>query len=77
MEGRLAFDETPLAEVVAQLGRWYDAPFRIADPALASRTLTASFTTEPLADVLAALAPVLDVRFDRVADTVVVRAARR
>jgi transmembrane sensor len=76
MDGRLAFDETPLAEVVAQLGRWYDAPFRIADPALASRTLTASFTTEPLADVLAALAPVLDVRFDRVADTVVVRAAR-
>jgi transmembrane sensor len=77
MDGRLAFDETPLAEVVAQLGRWYDAPFRIADPALASRTLTASFTTEPLADVLAALAPVLDVRFDRVADTIVVRAARR
>jgi transmembrane sensor len=77
MEGRLAFDETPLAEVVAQLGRWYDAPFRIADPALASRTLTASFTSEPLADVLAALAPVLDVRFDRVADTIVVRAARR
>jgi transmembrane sensor len=77
MDGRLVFDETPLAEVVAQLGRWYDAPFRIADPALASRTLTASFTTEPLGDVLAALAPVLDVRFERVADTVVVRAARR
>jgi transmembrane sensor len=76
LDDRLTFDETPLAEVVAQLGRWYDAPFRIADPMLASRTLTASFTTEPLADVLAALAPVLDVRFDRVADTVVVRAAR-
>jgi transmembrane sensor len=77
LNGRLTFDETPLAEVVAQLGRWYDAPFRIAEPALASHRLTASFTTEPLGDVLAALAPVLDVRFERVADTIVVRAARR
>lgn len=77
MHGRLDFDETPLTEVVAQLGRWYDAPFRIADSSLASRTLTASFTTEPLADVLSALAPVLDVHFERMSDTVVVRRARR
>ena len=76
MTGRLAFDETPLSEVLVQLGRWYDAPFRLADPSLASRTLTASFSTESLADVLSALAPVLDVRFERVADTVVVRAPR-
>jgi transmembrane sensor len=72
--GRLAFDETPLPEVVAQLGRWYGTPFRLADTTLASRTLTASFTTESLADVLAALGPVLDVRFERVGDSVVVRA---
>jgi ferric-dicitrate binding protein FerR (iron transport regulator) len=71
-EGRLVFDEAPLTEVVAQLGRWYDASFRIADSSLVSRTLTASFTTESLTDVLTALAPVLDVRFERVADTVVV-----
>lgn len=76
MNGRLAFDETPLGEVLTQLGRWYDAPFRLADPSLASRTLTASFSTESLDDVLSALAPVLDVRFERVADTVVVHAAR-
>jgi ferric-dicitrate binding protein FerR (iron transport regulator) len=71
-EGRLAFDDMPLGDVMAQLGRWYDVPVRIADPSLASRTLTASFTTESLTDVLASLAPVLDVRFERVADTVVV-----
>jgi Fe2+-dicitrate sensor, membrane component len=76
MTGRLAFDETPLSEVLAQLGRWYDAPFRLADPSLGTRTLTASFSTESLADVLSALAPVLDVRFERAADTVVVRAVR-
>jgi transmembrane sensor len=71
-EGRLVFDDTPLGDVVAQLGHWYDVPIRIADPTLASRTLTASFTTESLTDVLTSLAPVLDVRFERVADTVVV-----
>jgi transmembrane sensor len=73
-DDRLAFDETPLPEVVAQLGRWYGTPFRLADSTLANRTLTASFTTESLADVLSALAPVLDVRFLRAGDTVVVRA---
>lgn len=54
---------------------------RIVDAAIAtagrtSRTLTASFTNEPLGDVLSALAPVLDVRVDRAGDTVVVRPAR-
>jgi transmembrane sensor len=72
-EGRLVFDDASLSEVVEQLGRWYDTPVRIADPALASRTLTASFSTESLSDVLTSLAPVLDVRFERIADTVVVR----
>ena len=73
-QGRLAFDETPLSDVVAQLGRWYGTPLRLADSSLATKTLTASFTTESLGDVLSALAPVLDVRFERVADTVVVHA---
>lgn len=73
-QGRLAFDDTPLRDVVAQLGRWYGTSFRLDDTSLADRTLTASFTTESLADVLSALSPVLDVRFERVGDTVVVRA---
>lgn len=73
-QGRLAFDETPLPEVVAQLGRWYGTSFRLADSSLATRTLTASFTTESLADVLSALAPVLDVRFERRVDSVLVHA---
>jgi transmembrane sensor len=77
MNGRLEFDETPLADVVAQLGRWYDARFRLAEPSLATRRLTASFRAESLGDVLASLGPVLDVRFERIADTVVVHAARR
>ena len=73
-DGRLVFDETPLAEVAVRLERWYGSPFRITDSTLASPTLTASFTTESLADVLTALASVLDVRFERLGDSVVVRA---
>jgi transmembrane sensor len=73
-EGRLVFDETPLPEVAVRLGRWFGTPVRIGDPSLRARTLTASFTTESLADVLSALAPVLDVRFERTGDSVVVRA---
>jgi transmembrane sensor len=71
--GRLVFDETPLTEVAAQLGRWYGTPFRIADPSLGTKTLTASFTTESLTEVLSALGPVLDVSFERGGDSVVVR----
>ena len=74
LTGRLAFDETPLPDVVAQLGRWYGTSFRLADTTLVTRTLTASFTTESLADVLATLGPSLDVRFERSGDSIIVRA---
>jgi transmembrane sensor len=76
-KGRLAFDETPLPEVVAELGRWYDAEFRIADSSLISRRLTGSFTTESLDEVLTVLGPALDVRLERVADTVIVHPPKR
>jgi transmembrane sensor len=72
--GRLAFDETPLPEVASQLGHWFGTHVTIADPSLRARTLTASFTTESLDDVLAALGPSLDVRFERSGDRVIVRA---
>jgi transmembrane sensor len=72
MRGRLSFEETPLPEVVAQLGRWYDVEFRIADPTLAPRRLTGSFSTESLRETLAVLGPALDVRFERRGDTLLV-----
>ena len=33
-DGRLAFDDTPLPEVAAELGRWYDLDIRLGDPEL-------------------------------------------
>lgn len=64
-DGRLAFDDTPLPEVVAELSRWYDLDIRLGDPQLASRTLTASFD-DPPAPVLVALEGALGVRATRV-----------
>lgn len=77
LKGRLVFDEMPLSEVAVQLERWYGVNVRIADTAQASNKLTASFTDEPLADVLSALSPALDVRFERTGNTIVVYPARR
>jgi transmembrane sensor len=64
-DGRLAFDDTPLPEVVAELSRWYDLDIRLGDPRLASKTLTASFDDPPTA-VLVALEGALGVRVTRV-----------
>ena len=64
-DGRLAFDDTPLPAVVAELSRWYDIDIRLGDPRLASRTLTASFDDPPAA-VLIALQDALGVRATRV-----------
>lgn len=75
--GQLAFDDAPLGEVVAELARWHHAEFRIADASLATRRLTGSFTNQSLPDMLAALAPVLGVRFERKGDTVIVRRTAR
>ncbi|NUQ19981.1 MAG: DUF4974 domain-containing protein [Gemmatimonadaceae bacterium] len=79
LRGALAFDDAPLPEVVAELERWYDVRIRIGDSTLATRRLTASFPSATLADVLAALAPALDLRYARDADTLVVlaRSGRR
>lgn len=75
--GQLSFDDAPLADVVAELARWYRADFRIADASLATRRLTGSFTNTSLSEMLAALAPVLDVRFERIGDTVLLHRAAR
>jgi transmembrane sensor len=75
--GRLAFDDAALGDVVAELSHWYHAEFRMADRSLAERRLTGTFGSESLPELLAALAPVLDVRFEQRGDTVIVRRTTR
>lgn len=70
IHGTLAFDETPLRDVVAQLSRWYDADIEVADTALAHRRFTGTFHDEPLDSVLRALAGPMHVRFERRGHTI-------
>ena len=74
--GRLVFRDAPLPEVAAALRRWYGVEFRVTDPALAGRHLTATFRGEPLPDVLRVVGLALGARLDRHGDTVLVRPPR-
>lgn len=71
-EGRLAFHDTPLREVIAELQRWYDGDLlQLADTSIGSRRLTASFTNESLPIVIDRIALSLDLREERHGQTVV------
>src|ERR1043166_8758755 len=63
--GVLAFDATPLGEVVATLQRWYNVDIRLADSALAGRRLTATFQAEPIDRVLERIALSLGLRVEQ------------
>jgi len=56
IDGRLEFADATLAEVRAELRRWYGLDLRLGDSSLASRHVTASFQGEPVARVLQVIA---------------------
>lgn len=64
-DGRLVFEDAPLSEVLAQLHRWYDVDFQLADSTVASRQLAASFDGQSITEVLDFVAPALDLRYER------------
>ena len=64
-KGVLAFDGTPLSEVMPALERWYNVEIRLSDSALATRRLTASFQNEPIDLVLKRIALTLGMRVER------------
>ena len=72
-EGRLVFRDTPMRDVVVELGRWYDIDVRLADPALAAKRLSASFKNEPASEVLRLIAASLDVRRGSPGDVVTIQ----
>ncbi|HEY6156320.1 MAG TPA: FecR domain-containing protein [Gemmatimonadales bacterium] len=63
--GVLAFDGTPLGDVVRTLGRWYNVEIRLADSALAARRLTATFQNESIDLVLQRIALTVGLRVER------------
>jgi transmembrane sensor len=76
MEGRLAFDDQSLAEVAAELSRWFDVEIRIAHPSLERRRITAVYNNPSLSAVLDALALTVGARYERVGRTVTLMPGR-
>jgi ferric-dicitrate binding protein FerR (iron transport regulator) len=71
--GRLVFQDAPLRDVIAELGRWYDLDLQVRDSSVAARRLTASFSNESVPLVLERIALSLDLRVDRLGRTIVLR----
>lgn len=76
VEGRLVFEHTPLAEVVAELERHHPVRFVLADPLLARQTLSGSFEIADLQPFLRALETMLPVRAVRQKQTIVLSGKR-
>ena len=64
LTGTLAFTDVPANEAVAVIGRWYGVEIAVA-PTLASRRVTARFVSQPLPQLLDALAMALGATVDR------------
>jgi len=72
-EGRLAFDRTPLPQVLAELDRWFDRDFVLGDSSLAELRLTTSLRGESLGEAIAVLEAALAVKARVVGRTVILR----
>jgi transmembrane sensor len=71
--GTLSYRDASLAEVRADLRRWYGLELRVADSALATRTLTASFRGDSAAQVVRVIALALGADAVQEGDTVVLQ----
>ena len=73
--GHLTFADASLAEVGDALRRWYGVSLIIGDSALATRRLTADFTSEPVSRVAAVLGLTLGVTAEARGDTIELHSA--
>jgi ferric-dicitrate binding protein FerR (iron transport regulator) len=64
-EGRLAFDERPLSEVLRELGRWYDLTIVLDDSSLAGVPVTLTLDRHPADEALTIVSQVVGLRYSR------------
>jgi ferric-dicitrate binding protein FerR (iron transport regulator) len=62
MKGQLVFRDTPLADVLERLSRWYGVPLSVDDPVLARKTVFADWHDRSLHSVLHMIADALGAR---------------
>jgi transmembrane sensor len=75
--GQLVFRDAPLAQVRADLRRWYGIQLDVDDPSLANKHVTTTFDGEPPSRVVEVIALILGASVQQRGDTVVLRARSR
>jgi transmembrane sensor len=73
LDGRLVFADAPLSDVLETLSRWRAMEYRIADPRIADRRFSGTFSGEPLREILDLVALTTNVRFERQGEMLVAR----
>ncbi|HEX6749347.1 MAG TPA: FecR domain-containing protein [Longimicrobium sp.] len=75
-QGRLVFRDATVADVAAELKRWYGVNLRVDDPALAGRHLTADFQGQTADGALRIIAATLGGQLRMRGDTAVIESPR-
>jgi transmembrane sensor len=70
--GELVFAETPLAEAIPDLNRWYDADVRLGDATLGAQRLTGTLANGTRADLARHLGAILNARVVHVGKTLTI-----
>jgi ferric-dicitrate binding protein FerR (iron transport regulator) len=69
--GRLVFENTPAAEVLAALGRHYGITVTLQNQEIANHRVTTAFAHQPLGEALDEIALLLDLTYRRTESTVI------
>lgn len=77
IDGRLAFDDERLADVAAELERWYDVEIRIPDQSLATRRVSAVYNNPSLVGILDALTTTFGARSRRSGRVIIIELRTR
>jgi ferric-dicitrate binding protein FerR (iron transport regulator) len=64
-DGRLAFDQRPLTQVLRELGRWYDLTVVLEDSSLAAVPVTITLDRHPADEALEIVSRVVGLRYTR------------
>ena len=69
LDGKLAFEKTPLIEIIGELERHYNIVVELADDSLAGRTITGTFDKMSIGEVISSICLTLDLKYKKVNGT--------
>jgi ferric-dicitrate binding protein FerR (iron transport regulator) len=76
-QGQLAFSDTPLRDVVRELGRTFNLSITVVDSTLANTLVTESFTDQPIDVILDDITAVVGAQYHRTGRSVTIRPRAR